>query len=145
MKVIIMILLTFFLGKGCSNETKNDMKTAVVEYTANTRGFYQKIIIANQMVSVSKNRDSDENLVATKISDKDWKELIGYFETVELDSLPSLKAPTEKRFYDGAAIANLKIVYKDKTYETTSFDHGFPPVEIEKFVTKINELVTSER
>jgi hypothetical protein len=29
---------------------------------------------------------------------------------IELDSLAKLKAPTEKRFYDGAAIASLKII-----------------------------------
>jgi hypothetical protein len=42
---------------------------------------------------------------------------------VELDSLSKLKAPTEKRFYDGAAIANLKITFKDKTYETVSIGY----------------------
>jgi hypothetical protein len=35
-----------------------------------------------------------------------------------------------KTFYDGAPIANFKITFKDKTYETPSFDHGFPPKEI---------------
>jgi hypothetical protein len=59
---------------------------------------------------------------------------------MKLDSLPKLKAPTEKRFYDGAAIANFKITFKDSTYETTSFDHGFPPKEIKKFVNKINSF-----
>jgi hypothetical protein len=59
---------------------------------------------------------------------------------MELDSLPKLKAPTEKRFYDGAPIANFKITFQDKTYETPSFDHGFPPKEIKKFVNKINSF-----
>jgi hypothetical protein len=47
--------------------------------------------------------------------------------------------PSEKRFHDGAAIANLKVTYKGKTYETTDF-HGFPPKEIQQFVAKINLL-----
>jgi hypothetical protein len=45
--------------------------------------------------------------------------------------LKDLKIPTEKRFYDGAAIANLKIIYKGVN-ETPSFDHGSPPYEIKK-------------
>ncbi len=135
-----MLFLSLFLSKSCEGQTKNDMKTAVLEYTANTRGFYQKITIQDQMVSVSKDRSGNDNPVAIKISDKDWKELVGCFETIDLDSLETLKAPTEKRFHDGAAIANLEVTYKDKSYKTTSFDDGFPPNAIKKIVDKINSF-----
>jgi len=138
MKLFTMIFLGVFLGTSYEGQTKNDLKTAVLEYTANTRGFYQKITIQNLMVFVSKDRSGNEKPLATKISDADWKELAGYFETIELEGLPNLKAPTEKRFHDGAAIANLKIIFKDKEYKTTSFDHGYPPEAIKKIVDKIN-------
>jgi hypothetical protein len=144
MKLFTVILLSIFLSKSCTSQTKNDLKTAVLEYTANTRGFYQKITIQDQMVSISKDREGNDKPIAKKISDKDWKELVGYFESMELDSLSTLKAPTEKRFYDGAAIANLKVIYKDKTYETAAFDHGFPPAEIKKLVDKINSFAKKE-
>ena len=144
MKLFTVILLSVFLIKSCTSQTKNDLKTAVLEYSANTRGFYQKITIENQMVSVSKDRNGNEKPITTKISEKDWKELVGYFETINLDSLATLKAPTEKRFHDGAAIANLKVVYKDKTYETEAFDHGFPPSAIKKIVDKINTFAKKE-
>lgn len=140
MKLFAMIFLSVFLVKSCSSQTQNDMKDAVLEYTANTRGFYQKITVQNQMVTISKDRSGNDKPVATKISDKNWKELVSYFEAVELDSLATLKAPSEKRFHDGAAIANLKIVYKDKTYETSAFDHGNPPEAIKKLVDKINSF-----
>lgn len=145
MKLFTMILLSIFLGKSCTSQTKNDLKTAVLEYTANTRGFYQKITIQNQMVFVSKDRGGNDKPVDTKISDKDWNELVGYFETVELDSLATLKAPTEKRFHDGAAIASLKVTYKDKTYQTEAFDHGYPPEAIKKLVTKINSFAKEKQ
>jgi hypothetical protein len=138
MKLFTVILLSVFLSKSCTSQTKNDLKTAVLEYTANTRGFYQKITIENQKVSVSKDRSDNDKPVAAKISEKDWKELCGNFESMDLDSLATLKAPTEKRFHDGAAIANLKVVYKDQTYETEAFDHGNPPAKIKKLVDKIN-------
>jgi hypothetical protein len=140
MKIVSLLFLTLFLGKGCSDHQKQDIDTAVIEYVANTRGFYQKITMEKQTVTISSDRSGKEKSVPTKISDADWKELVNYFKTVELDSLAKLKAPTEKRFYDGAAIANLKIKYKDKTYETSSFDHGFPPKEITKFVNKITSF-----
>jgi hypothetical protein len=144
MKLFTMIFLSLFLGKSCESQTKNDLKMAVLEYTANTRGFYQKITIQDQMVSISKDRSGNEKPVATKISDKDWRELVGYFDAIELDSLATLKAPTQKRFYDGAAIADLKVTYKDKTYQTESFDHGYPPEAIKKLVVKINSFVKKE-
>jgi hypothetical protein len=78
-----------------------------------------------------------------KINEADWKEIVTYFDTVEIEQLSKFKAPSEKRFHDGAAIANLKVTYKGKTYETTDFDHGFPPKEIQQFA-KINSFVTEE-
>jgi hypothetical protein len=145
MKLFTMIFLSLFLSKSCESKAQKDLKTAVLEYTANTRGFYQKITIQNQMVTVSKDRSGNDKPVGTKISDKDWNELVGYFETVELDSLATLKAPTEKRFHDGAAIASLKVTYKDKTYQTEAFDHGYPPEAIKKLVTKINSFAKEKQ
>ena len=145
MKLFTMIFLSVFLSKSCSSQSKNDLETAVLEYTANTRGFYQKITIQDQMVSVSKDRNNNDKPVATKISDKDWKELVGYFQAIELDSLATLKAPTQKRFYDGAAIANLKVTHKDKIYETSDFDHGFPPGAIKKLIDKINSFAKEKQ
>lgn len=132
------------MAKGCSQEAKNDIANAKIVYTANTRGFYQKITIQNQEISVSSERDSADKGVTSKISDADWKELVGYFEKIELDSLSTYKDPTQKRVYDGAAIAELIINYKEKEYQTKNFDHGYPPVEIEKFVNKLVSLVKEE-
>jgi hypothetical protein len=136
---VLTIFLSFILSKSCcSSQSQKDLKETTIEYTANTRGFYQKITIQNQMVTVSKDRSGNDKATETKISDKDWKELMGYFETIELDKVSTLKAPTEKRFHDGAAIANLIVTYQNKSYETVSFDHGYPPAEIKKLVDKIN-------
>lgn len=144
MKVFTLLVLTIFMAKGCSQEAKNDIANAKIVYTANTRGFYQKITIQNQEISVSRERDSSDKGVTSKISDADWKELVGYFEKIELDSLSTYKDPTQKRVYDGAAIAELIINYQEKEYQTKNFDHGYPPVEIEKFVNKLVSLVKEE-
>lgn len=122
-------------------DTQSGMK---IEYEANTRGFYEKIIIQNQTITVSKDRDGNDKPVGKKISDADWKALTGFFNEVNLAEMPNLKAPTEKRFYDGAPIAGLKITYKDKDYTSSSFDHGFPPAQIKKLVDKIVSLTEQE-
>ena len=137
MKAIIMILLTIFLGKSCNNETQNDLTNTVIQYTANTRGFYQKVVIINQKATISRDRNETAPKEEISISDADWAALVTAFAKINLEEVPKLKDPTQKRFYDGAAIANLKIRYQDKDYETTDLDHGFPPVAIEKLVNKI--------
>ena len=144
MKIITLIFLTLFLGKSCDNEQKIDIQSAVVEYTANTRGFYQKIVVQNQTISVYRDRKETALPVTEKISEADWKELISMFQEIDLEGLQSLKAPSEKRYYDGAAIGNLKVDYKEKTYQTDGFDHGTPPLEIARFVTKITSLAKDE-
>jgi hypothetical protein len=58
-----------------------------------------------------------------QIAADDWEELVVCFKKIEGQPLKT-KAPTEKRFYDGAAM--LKITFKDETYKSPSFDHGFP-------------------
>ena len=141
MKAIGMILLTIFLGKSCSNESQNDIKNAVLQYSAHTRGFHLKMIITNQMATISKGRTPETmSQKQVKISDADWNELLVLFEKTNLEAFPDLKDPTQKRFYDGAAIADLKVRYQDKNYETVNFDHGFPPAEIENLVNKIVAL-----
>ena len=144
MKILSLLFITIFLSKGCDAQKKQDMETAVVEYVANTRGFYRKVTIQNQMVSVSKARNGDDKPLSTKISDGDWAALVAAFQEVDLNGIPELKSPTQKRFYDGAAIATLTITYKGKKYESAPFDHGNPPEAIEKFVEKVTSFIKKE-
>ncbi len=144
MKLYALILLTLFLGKGCSQEVKKDLANTKIQYVANTRGFYQKITIQKQEISVSKNRNDETNGVTTKISDANWKQLIALFSKIDLDKLSTYEGPTQKRFHDGAAMANLTITHKEKEYQSTTFDNGTPPVEIAGFVNKVTSLVKQE-
>ena len=138
MKAIGMILLTIFLGKSCSNEVQNDINNAVIQYSAMTRGFHLKVIITNQMATISKGRTPETmSQKQVKISDADWNELLVLFEKTNLEAFPDLKDPTQKRHYDGAAIANLKITVDGVEYKTVDFDHGNPPKEIKNLVNKI--------
>ena len=41
-------------------------------------------------------------------------------------------------------MANVRIVYKGKIYESQTFDHDIPPLEIKKFVEKIVSFVKTE-
>ncbi|MEP6803823.1 MAG: hypothetical protein ABI892_04815 [Flavobacterium sp.] len=132
MRILSLLLLTIIIGTSCSSQKANDMTATQIEYSAVSRGFYKKIIVENKTVSVINGKNTEA--VKTKISDEKWKLIVAEFSKINVESIPTLKAPTEKRFYDGAAIGNLKVVQNQKTYETQGFDNGYPPKEIEKLV-----------
>lgn len=138
MKTLYLMFLSFFLTLGCANQKNNNIKEATIEYSAVSRGFYQKILIENNWIYISNSRN--EKAIKTQISDNDWKKISIEFNKINLDEIALLEAPTEKRFYDGAAIAHLKIKKEGKTYETKAFDHGFPPKTIEVFINSIVSL-----
>lgn len=138
MRTVSFLLLTIFMMTGCSSQKKADMTSTVIEYSAISRGYYKKIVVQNQTVSVTNKRDAQA--VENTIKKTDWDKIIAEFEKINLESIPTLKAPTEKRFYDGAAIGNLKITQNQKTYETPGFDNGFPPKEIEKLVNLLTDF-----
>jgi hypothetical protein len=135
MKILSLLFLTLFLGKSCQSQTNVDMESAKLEYTANSRGLYNNTIVENKTVSVTNTRDGKP--VSKSLTDAEWNTLIAEFQKVNLEEIPSLKAPTEKRFHDGAAMANLNITFKGKTYKSQTFDNGYPPEKIKKLVNTI--------
>jgi hypothetical protein len=144
MKKLFFLILIFFISNCSILLAQNNIKNAEIEYTANTRGFYQKIYIKNQMISISRDRNDSIMPASTKIALKDWKFLTAEFKNLKLVGLSKLKPPTAKRLYDGAAIADLKIILNGKTYQTESFDNGYPNIKIKKFVDKVTSLAKKE-
>ncbi|HQX02758.1 MAG TPA: hypothetical protein P5335_11040 [Flavobacterium sp.] len=141
MKTIITIFLTVFLAKSCANEN-GDIDKAVVEYEATSRGFYKNIKIEDKKLFVINNRN--EKPVEVSLSKKEWNELVDAFKEINLEEMKNLKAPTDKRLYDGAAHANITIILDGKTYTTDGFDHGYPPSQIENFISKLIFLTIKE-
>jgi hypothetical protein len=135
MKLFTLLFLTMILGKSCQSQTHQDMETAKLEYTANSRGLYKNIVVLNRSLLVKNSRDAKP--VSNSLTDAQWESLLKEFQKVELEEIPNLKAPTQKRFHDGAAMADLKITYKGKIYESQTFDHGNPPEKIKNLVNTI--------
>ena len=136
----LSLIVILFLVANFSSFAQQNINDARIEYTANTRGFYQKIYIADKKIAVSKDRNDTIMPAGIAISAKDYKFLTAEFKKIKLAGLSKLKPPTQKRQYDGAAIADLKIVVNKKTYQTQSFDNGYPNLKIKKFVDKIISL-----
>ena len=149
MRIVSLLSVLLFVLGSCNSQkngvgTSFEMKDIEIQYEANTRGFYNKLVLKNATISSTNDRDGKENPIVQNVSEVDWNALIQELNKVDLENLPNLKAPTEKRFYDGAAIANLKITYKGKIYQSSDFDHGFPPMQIKRVVEIVNLLFKPE-
>jgi heat shock protein HslJ len=110
-------------------------KSISIEYTASSRGSYQQIIINETEISKSKKRGKNP-LYKTYDSSK-WNTLKEIVDTIHLETLPNLEAPSKDFQFDGAPLAKLKITSNGKTYETPPFDHGNPPKEISELIKEI--------
>ena len=106
-----------------------------IEYSTLSRGSYKMIQLANKTISVQKSRNS--KMITKVCSDDEWNKIINVVDAINLKNLTTLKAPTQARLYDGAAIANLKVLYNKTTYDVPPFDHGKPAKEIEALVSQI--------
>lgn len=136
MKILSAFVLVLVLAKGCnSSELRKESENISFEYEAVTRGSYKKIIAKQDTIYTIKGRDG--KAIEKKLSRTDWNEMLDLLAKVDKGNMQNLKAPTEKRFYDGALIAGLTVIHNKDTYKSASFDHGNPPKEIEKLVEKI--------
>jgi len=144
MKLISYILFTLFLSKGCVNQPKQDFSKSILTYTAETRGYYMQITIEDKELRISKDRETRLPSVRIPLTAADQKKVLAMVKAIDVPNLSQLKAPTEKRFYDGAAIGNLSVTHNGETYGTAGFDHGNPPVEIEQLVAFMNAFDKTE-
>jgi hypothetical protein len=144
MKLISYILFTLFLSKGCVNQPKQDFSKSTVTYTAETRGYFMQITIEDKELRISKDRETRLPSVRIPLTAADQKKVLAMVKAIDVPNLSQLKAPTEKRFYDGAAIGNLNVTHNGETYGTAGFDHGNPPVEIEQLVKFMNAFDKTE-
>lgn len=115
-----------------------------IYYEAVSRGVFLAIKVENQTLYVSKNRDFKEYEDKIAISTSDWNEISTLANEVDLDKVKDMKWPTEKRYYDGAAHANIIFESKGVKYPANGFDHGFPPAEVEKLVNKLTTLAETK-
>jgi len=135
-KITLLFLLTIIIATGCASSIVKQSKNVTIEYTAMTRGSNREVILNHNEISKRIIAGPGEGIVST-VSTEQWNEIIKALEKIELTKIAQLQAPTNKRFHDGALIANLTIKTKDSTYRSSSFDHGNPPAEIAALVNKI--------
>ena len=127
-----------------NNDTaKMQQEEYTIEYTAISRGFYKEITINSSTIAIKNSRGSEA--ITHECTQELWEEIKAKLDSIDVENLSKLKAPSEKRFVDRTAIANIKIIYKDTTYQSSEFDHGHPPKEIKPLCDKILGISNSKK
>jgi heat shock protein HslJ len=129
-----------------SDIVKENYKKFAVIYETSTRGAFEHIEISKNEIKISNDR-SLENINTYNCNPEDWKMLKELLSDSVVENLDLLKAPTDKRLYDGAPHATLSVIKGDVIMMTPTFDHGAPPKEIESIVNKIlsmTEIATKQ-
>lgn len=119
-----------------SIEIGDSYNTMAITYQSLSRGSFDHIQISKNEVLLSKD-SSLKDMEQHRCEEKDWTELQGLLKSIDIETLPKLKAPTSQRLFDGAASATLSVRQGDMLIMTPSFDHGQPPKSIENLVNKV--------
>ncbi len=151
MKIIISLLTIVMFTKECNQKnatttiekeaiTENVSKTiqddVMISYQALSRASFEKISITKQSVTITNDRNL-KDIKTYKCPEKEWNELMTLLNTIDTKSLPDLKAPTNKRLFDGAAHATVTLIQNKNEITSSSFDKGHPPKDIEALVNKV--------
>lgn len=154
MKLILSIFTLLLFTKECdtnkatisSNVSSNNIeKTAAMEkiqkditlvYNANSRGFFEEIVVTKDSVTIYNERSKSQPTIIA-CNAEDWNTCMTLLETIEVKKLHTLESPTKMRHYDGAAHATFTIKNSKESYQTSTFDHGHPPLEIKAIVDRI--------
>ncbi|MDO7171024.1 hypothetical protein [Mariniflexile sp. AS56] len=134
MKILFFIITLFTINNGCAQQHINQ-DSITVEYSAMSRGLYKVIKINKKTITYASLREVAP--IIKLCDDTNWDYILQALKQINIENLPNLKAPSENRLFDGAAIGKLKITYEGKTYETPSFDHGNPHHEIAELVKEM--------
>ena len=113
-----------------------------VEYQALSRGSFYQIKINKNTIEKTADRNL-KNVSSKKCSKEDWNTIIALLNSINMEEISTLEAPTAKRLFDGAPHAQVSILSKDKTFTSNSFDHGHPPKEIQQLVNTMLSLAES--
>jgi len=108
-------------------------KIEKIEIKEQTRGTDRLITFIPNSKTISLNG----SVSVSALSPLDWANIVKQIEVIDLDKIASLKSPSEGRFTDRALISSVLITVDGKTYESSSFDAGIPPKELENLYKEL--------
>ena len=118
-----------------TNDTLNN-NTLEIRYEARTRGNAVLLQVLENTLTYKTKKEKK----TLKLTTENKKKINTLLENLDMENLKNLKSPTNKRMFDGAMIATLKIKKDDKEYSSSNFDHGHPPIELQSLVNLLIKI-----
>lgn len=144
--ILLLTILATSINKCSSSDAKTLKEDLVIEYDAQTRGSFSKVIIKNDsLVVIEKSLTKGESIKYYPLTDKDWKSLVKEVQKIDRSKIKSFEAPTAKRNTDAARATKTRVIYKQEVYESNEFDEGVPPKEMKNLVDKIVSLYANAK
>jgi type IV secretory pathway TrbD component len=122
----LIIFLIFFGINSFQKETVNS-----VELSYQTRGTQKNLLITPDRTVVIIN---GEEVQSFKTTVAQWKKVALALDKVKLNGISTLKRPTYKSLHDGAFITKVKVATFVKEYESSTFDHTAPPIQLVELI-----------
>lgn len=124
----------FFFGCLSSQELSEYQK---IDYKAITRGSSFQILLEKGVLTYI---DNNKEPVKKTLSKKESKVIYKSLKNIDLGTIDKIEPPSKRHQFDGALLATLEIVSKEKTYTSVSFDDDNPPKELKELVDYLKSL-----
>lgn len=142
MIIVCFSLLTFSCES--SKGVKNSQLTAVEMTFTGMSGSTQIKAEKGKFKKVTTERNGEikEDFVRKESGEsKYWTDITNLVSEINLSEIENWEAPTQKRFYDGARGAVLKITFGDTEYVSQTFDEGEPMAEFKELYDYLVSVV----
>ncbi|KQT30885.1 hypothetical protein ASG22_19515 [Chryseobacterium sp. Leaf405] len=138
-QIITSLIILVSLNLSCTPQQKTEKpennlnnfqkkhKIDKIELKEQTRGTNRIITFNPGSISTSLN----ENITKSELLSSDWENIVKQVNLIDLSKISTYKAPTTGRYSDRALASTIIITSDGKTYQSSSFDAGIPPKELE--------------
>tara|TARA_B110000116_G_C16551025_1_gene453130 strand:- start:135 stop:509 length:375 start_codon:yes stop_codon:yes gene_type:complete len=108
----------------CASQKTSDIKEII--YNAITRGRSENITLKGSALQYKTTQKS----IFINLTKKQLAKVNTEVSKINLNEINTLKAPTDKRFYDGAMHTSILIKSNSMEYTSATFDDTNPPAEL---------------
>lgn len=124
-----------------SNGVQKKSKIQKIEITEQTRGTNRIITF----IPSTRNTSVNGNVSVDVLSAAAWESIVKQAEQIDLDQIASFRSSSEGRFGDRAFASTILITADGKVYESSTFDSGVPPKELESLYKELFKEIKSKQ
>jgi hypothetical protein len=120
----LFIFSILFILMNCASQKTSDIKEII--YNAITRGRSENITLRGSTLQYKTTKES----IFINLTKEQLAKVNTEVSKINLNEINTLKAPTNKRFYDGAMHTSILIKSNSMEYTSATFDDTNPPAEL---------------